>query len=87
MQEMQETHFNPWVGKIPWRRKWQLDPVSVLGKLHGQRNMAGYNSWGHKESDVSEQLSTRKYVTLLSVLDCQEKYQQLQTPQLQLILL
>ena len=85
MQEMQETHFNPWVGKIPWRRKWQPDPVSVLGKLHGQRNLAGHNSWGHKQSDVSEQLSTCKYVTLLSVLDCQEKYQQLQTPQLQLI--
>ena len=77
MQEMQETWFNPWVRKIPWRRKWQPDSVSVLGKLHGQRNLAGYNSWGHKESDISEQLSTLKYVTLLTVLDCQEKYQQL----------
>ena len=29
--------FNPWVGKIPWRRKWQPTPVSLPGKSHGQR--------------------------------------------------
>ena len=29
--------FNPWVGKIPWRRAWQLTPVFLPGKLHGQR--------------------------------------------------
>ena len=33
---MQETWFDPWVGKIPWRRKWQPTPVFLLGKFHGQ---------------------------------------------------
>ena len=27
--------FDPWVGKIPWRRKWQPTLVFVLGKFHG----------------------------------------------------
>ena len=34
--------FNPWVGKNPWRRKWQHTPVLSPGESHGQRNLAGY---------------------------------------------
>ena len=33
--------FDPWVGKIPWRRKWQPIPVFLLGISHGQRILAG----------------------------------------------
>ena len=44
MQEMLE----PWVGKIPWRRKWQPAPVVLHGEFHGQRSLAGYSPWGHK---------------------------------------
>ena len=33
----------PGLGKIPWRRKWQLTPVFLPGKFHGQRSMAGYS--------------------------------------------
>ena len=33
--------FNPWVGKIPWRRKWQPTPVFLTGKFHGQTNLVG----------------------------------------------
>ena len=40
--------FDPWVGKIPWRRKWQSAPVFLLGKSHGQRSLAGYLQWDHK---------------------------------------
>ena len=40
--------LNPWVGKIPWRRKWQPTPVFLPGKSQGQRSLAGYNPWGHK---------------------------------------
>ena len=36
--------FNPWVGKIPWKGKWQPTPVFLLGKFHGQRSLAGYSS-------------------------------------------
>ena len=35
--------FNPWVGKILWRRKWQPTPVS-----QGLRSLVGYSPWGHK---------------------------------------
>ena len=35
--------FNPWVGKIPWRRKWQPTPVFLPGESHGQRSLAGYS--------------------------------------------
>ena len=40
--------LDPWVGKIPWRRKWQPTPVFLPGKSHRQRSLAGYSSWGHK---------------------------------------
>ena len=32
---MQETGFDPWVGKIPWRREWQPTPVFWPGEFHG----------------------------------------------------
>ena len=46
--------FDPWVGKIPWSRKWQAIPVFFLGKFHGQRSLAGCSPWGHKELDMTE---------------------------------
>ena len=42
--------FNFWVGKIPWRRKCQLTPEFLLGKSHGQRNLAGYSPWSYKRT-------------------------------------
>ena len=38
--------------RIPWRRKWQPTPVFVPGESHGQRSLAGYNPWGHKNLDT-----------------------------------
>ena len=35
--------FDPWVGTIPWRRKWQPTPVFLPGESHGQRSLAGYS--------------------------------------------
>ena len=35
--------FTPWVGKIPWRRKWQPTSVFLPGKSYGQRSLAGYS--------------------------------------------
>ena len=46
--------FDPWVGKIPRSRKWQPPPLGLLGKFHGQRSLAGYSPWGHKESYMTE---------------------------------
>ena len=47
--------FDPWVGKIPWRRPWQPIPAFLPGESHGQRSLVGYNPWGHKESDTYTQ--------------------------------
>ena len=38
--------FDPWVGKILWRRKWQPTPVFLPGKCHGQRSLARYSPRG-----------------------------------------
>ena len=46
--------FDPWVGKIPWRRKWQPILGFLPGEFHGQRSLAGYSPWGHKELDTTE---------------------------------
>ena len=46
--------FDPWVGKIPQRRKWQTIPVSLPGKSHGQRSLMGCTPWGHKELGSTE---------------------------------
>ena len=46
--------FDPWVGKIPWRRAWQPTPVFLPGESHEQRNLRGYSPWGCKESDMTE---------------------------------
>ena len=43
-----------WVGKIPWRRKWQSTPALLPGKSHGRRILIGYSPWGRKESDTTE---------------------------------
>ena len=48
--------YDPWDGKIPWRREWQPPPVFLSGKSHRQRSLAGYSPWGHKESDTVERL-------------------------------
>ena len=37
--------FDPWVRKIPWRRKWQSTAVFLPGKSHGQRSLEGYSPW------------------------------------------
>ena len=49
--------FNPWVGKIPWRRKWQSTLVLLPGKSHGGRSLVDYSPWGCKESDMTGWLS------------------------------
>ena len=53
----QETGFDPWVRKSPWRRKWRPTPVLLPRESHGQRSLAGYSPWGCKESGTTEQLT------------------------------
>ena len=46
--------FDPWVGKIPWRRAWQFTPVFLPGESHGQKSLVGYSPEGHTVSDMAE---------------------------------
>ena len=54
MQEMQVWSLGQ---ENPCRREWQSTPLFLTGEFHGQRSLAGYSSWGHKESDTTEQLT------------------------------
>ena len=40
--------FNPYVGKIHWKRAWQSTPVSLPRESNGQRNLVGYSARGCK---------------------------------------
>ena len=58
--QWRQCGFDPWVGKIPWRRKQQPTPVVLPGKPNGQRSLAGYSPWGLKESDKTKGLNNNK---------------------------
>ena len=40
-------------GKIPSRKEWLPTPVFLSEEFHGQRSLAGYSPWGHKELDMT----------------------------------
>ena len=46
----------PWSGRPSWRWEWLPTSIFLPGEFHGQRSLAGYSPWGHKESDMTEQL-------------------------------
>ena len=50
--QCRRCRLDPWVGKIPWSRKWQPTAVFLPEELHGQRSLAGYGPWGLRESDT-----------------------------------
>ena len=56
--------FNPWVGKIPLRRKWQPTLVFLPGKSYAQRSLVGYSPWGCKELDMTELLSVHSWIII-----------------------
>ena len=51
---MQRHSFNPWVGKMPWRRAQQLTPITLPGGSCGQRSLEGYSSQTHTELDMTD---------------------------------
>ena len=55
--QCRRCEFDPWVRKIPWRRRWQPTPVFLPGESHGQRSLVCYSLWDHKESDISYRLN------------------------------
>ena len=47
--DARDVGFDPSVRKIPWSRRWQLAPVFLPGKFHGQRDLVGHSPWEHSE--------------------------------------
>ena len=61
--------FDPWVKKIPWRRRRQASLVFLPEKSHGKRSLVGYSPWGCKESDTTERLSMhRRFANLMNAV-------------------
>ena len=67
--QLRRCRFNPWVGKIPWRRKWQPTPVFLPGESHGQRSLVGYDPQGHKESGTTEVTQHTQHRAINSIKD------------------
>ena len=65
-RKCKRRRFDPWVRKIPWKRKWQPTPIFLPEKSHGQRSLVGYSSWGPKESDImTEHICTNHCLLIL----------------------
>ena len=71
--------FNPWVRKIPWRRKWQPTLVFLLGESHGQRSLEGYSpwvaesaQWSRGAGDTLAWLAWEEDLTLLQASESQQ---------------
>jgi len=45
--------FDPWLGKIPWRRKWQPTPVFLPRKSQGQRSFATVHGVAKSQTQLS----------------------------------
>ena len=55
--QCRRCRFDPWIRKIPWRRKWQPTPLFLPGKSHGHGSLVGYSPRGRKESNTTEWLN------------------------------
>ena len=67
---IQRRELDPWIGKIPWWRKWQHTPVFLPEKSPGQRSLAGYSACGCKELDTSKQLNSNNQFPRAAVKKC-----------------
>ena len=66
--------FNPWVRKDPWSKKWQLTPIFLPGKFHGQKSLVGYHPWGTKiQTGPSERTHTHIQFSPKSNWVCDEE--------------
>ena len=55
---MRRPGFDPWAGEDPLEKDMATTPIFLPGESHGQKSLVYYSSWGHKELDTTEQLST-----------------------------
>ena len=56
--------FNPWVRKIPWRRKWYPTLVFLPGKSHGQRRLVDYSPWIAIRCDLATKQSNQIHMVV-----------------------
>ena len=70
--QCRRCRFNPWVGKIPWKRKWQPVSVFLPAKSHGQRNLVGYSSMGSQRvgHDLVTEQQQSTYLIFTMTLWC-----------------
>ena len=68
-RRVRRHRFDPWVGKIPWRRKWLPSPVLLPRKSHEQRHLVGYSLWGFKEPDMTEHVHTHTHTQWCIILE------------------
>ena len=66
--QCRRCRFDPQVGKIPYRRKWQPTPVSLPRKAHGQRSMVVMRSQRVRHNLATESVSTLTQVCLHAIL-------------------
>ena len=57
--------FDPWVGKSPWRKKWQPTPAFWPGEFQGQR--MGYSPCSCKKLDVTEHARSQRRVYMICI--------------------
>ena len=70
--------FDPWVGKVPCRRKWQPTLVFLPGEFHAQSSLNEYSPQGHKELDMTEKLTHTPTVSVWATREA--PYQQYKLP-------
>ena len=64
---MWRPRFDPWVGKISWKRAWQPTPLFLPREFHGQRSLVGYSPWGHNKWDTTKWLTLSPVFTTFTV--------------------
>jgi len=60
-RRLKRCWFNPWVGKLPWRRAWQSTPIFLPGKFHEQGILADYSPWNFRVRHICAHARARTH--------------------------
>ena len=64
---MQGTQIQSLGQEDPLEKEWQPTPVFLPGEFHGQRSLAGYSPWSHRELDTTEQITQKRLFSSFSL--------------------
>ena len=67
LSAMQETQVQSLGWEDPLEKEWQPTPVFLPGEFHGQRSLAGYSPWGHRELNTTEQTTQKRLFSSCSL--------------------